>query len=163
MPKTKKDFPTPRQPNKPTKILSVQQQTFCDEYLTNGRNQALAATAAGYTGTATASNLLKNPKVVAYLEKKINRLNQKVDLTFEYKIAKLKLIIDKLVPDDLDFIAPKKASAAVRAIAEANKMQGDIAAEKRSLGVVVDISKDPHLQEVQRIQVEIVEQYKREY
>lgn len=63
-----------------------------------GMNPTKAVLAAGYseTGAAvTANRLLKNPKVVRFLNYLGSRRNKKVDLTPEYVISRLQTIVDR--------------------------------------------------------------------
>jgi phage terminase small subunit len=74
--------------------LSDKQQRFADEYLIDG-NATQAGIRAGYSPNgveATASKLLRNPKVSLYLDKRRAALAKKHEITLDKIISELALI-----------------------------------------------------------------------
>lgn len=103
---------------------------FCEEYLTNGRNSILAAKAAGIAnGTA----LLRNEYIQAYIKHRMEALEEVSNITLNYKIEKLKKVIEVGIPSDSqDIVNPEMARLALTAISEHNKMAGDYAPTKQA-------------------------------
>lgn len=72
--------------------LSKRQKAFADAYLTNGGNATEAARAAGYSPHnigANAAKTLKNPKIQAYMKKRLQPIERKADLDVEKAITHL--------------------------------------------------------------------------
>lgn len=116
--------------------LPARQQAFCDAYLTNGYKSKEAAVAAGYSiksAGAQAANILAEERVKNYIDARLDKLKgsaeKKIGLTFEYKLRALKRIIEEFVVNK-ETLAPREVKVAITAIAEANKMQGHLAAQK---------------------------------
>ena len=128
--------------NKP---LTPRQYTFCSEYVRNGFNAYQAAISAGYshhvanTGTAV---LVNNPRIKERISQAITKVEDKIGVSFEWRVGVLKRIINDVVPDSED-IEPKREyyKVAIQALAEINKMYGDYAPEKR-LNMTVNATLD---------------------
>lgn len=72
-------------------MVTKKQKIFADEYLVD-MNQTRAYIAAGYSenGAAqSASALLRNPKISAYIEKKLEKRAQKLDISAEKILAEI--------------------------------------------------------------------------
>lgn len=72
--------------------LSKRQKAFADAYLTNGGNATEAARAAGYSPHnigANAAKTLKNPKIQAYMKRRLQPIERKADLDVEKAIIHL--------------------------------------------------------------------------
>ncbi|MCW7556497.1 terminase small subunit [Endozoicomonas gorgoniicola] len=123
--------------------LNDRQQRFVDEYLANGGNATQAAISAGYsakTAEATASRLLRNVKVADSVARGQKKIKKDLGITAEWKRDQLKKIIEacsntveaqKGKGDDATMVKTMvDAKAAISAIAELNKMDGDLAAIK---------------------------------
>lgn len=118
------------------KNLSDKHRRFCEEYIIDF-NGAKAAVRAGYskkTANRTAYRFLKDELIaqeVDRLKKKFNEaLEERMEITIEWKMEKLKAIIDDAMhkmEDNNGLIKPTDLKAAISAIAELNKMQGSYA------------------------------------
>lgn len=91
--------------------MNKKQKIFADEYLVD-LNQTRAYIAAGYSekGAAqSASALLRNPKVAAYIEKKLGKRSEKLGITAERvlaEIAKLAFLDPRKFYDDNGNLKP---------------------------------------------------------
>jgi phage terminase small subunit len=129
---------------KSTKALSELQQSFVLNYVKNGFNAYQAARSAGYTeasATVYSHKILDNPIVKSRVEAAFKRFDKRIDVAFDWRIDKLKRIINAVIPDNEDTVKLKDAKVAISAIAELNKMYGDYAPDKR-LSVTVDATKE---------------------
>ena len=84
--------------------ITGQQKAFIDEYIKFGRrNQTQAAINAGYSpksAESQASQLLKNPKVSAYLEERENDITQAIKREFIFDALEAKKVMAQLMNDD---------------------------------------------------------------
>ena len=84
--------------------ITGQQKSFIDEYIKFGRrNQTQAAINAGYSpksAESQASQLLKNPKVSAYLEERENDISQAIKREFIFDALEAKKVMAQLMNDD---------------------------------------------------------------
>lgn len=84
--------------------ITGQQKSFIDEYIKFGRrNQTQAAINAGYSpksAESQASQLLKNPKVSAYLEERENDITQAIKREFIFDALEAKKVMAQLMNDD---------------------------------------------------------------
>lgn len=132
-----------------TKRLTDLQQGFVLNYIKNGFNAKQAALDAGYsqdTAQDTSYQLTKHPDIKPLIDKAIARVDAKLELklgiTMQHKVAKLsKLIDDCFVRDDKGKVNKGLADVGLRAMDMLNKMQGHYA-PNRSLAVTVDSTKD---------------------
>lgn len=97
------------------------------KYRAHGASIQAAAKQAGFKNRQYGWRRLQLPDVQKIYKKEIERMEKKLELTFDYKINKLQKIIDMCGED------AATAKTAVSAIAEANKMQGHLAAKKLEL------------------------------
>lgn len=107
------------------KSLSEKQKRFVAEYLID-LNATQAAIRAGYsakTARSVGSENLTKPDIAAAIAKAQARVAEKADWTAADRLQALKTIFDSH--------AEKDARVAISAIAEANKMQGSYAPQKR--------------------------------
>lgn len=152
--------------------LTNQQKHFCMLYIENGNNCYKAACDAKYSvksAHTTACILMKKPAVITFIAKKLNEINDKLEVTFEYKIKKLVSVVDFSIPDDLSSkIAScdaedisddditihaakiKAATLGVSTIAELNKMQGHYSAEKH-ISANLNVEVDAEIEQVAEI------------
>jgi phage terminase small subunit len=113
--------------------LTAKQQLYCYNYIGNGFKIIEAAISAGYSAVsarAMGTALMKNPKVIAFIEALKKEAGLKSMVGYEEKIGKLWKITTLAVPEEAESILEIDAKAAVSAISELNKMQGHHAAEK---------------------------------
>jgi phage terminase small subunit len=115
--------------------LTVKQRLFCKAYLANGFNATQAALTAGYSedsAQAIGSENLSKPLVKQFIDKRIKTMEEKLDITAEWKMKVLKDCIDGCMNGEA---SEKKIhpSGVVSAVAELNKMQGHYAPEKSEI------------------------------
>ena len=143
--------------------LNKRQIKFCEEYLRNGRKGGAAAKYAGYERQpySRSSALLKDPKIKDYLNSRVQEVIEVVRLDYDFKIKKLKQIIDIAIPDNLERIT-KEVVVGLQALAEANKMQGHYSAEKHvNLNANIDLT--PEQKEALQLIASLRKQYERDY
>lgn len=75
----------------PKVTLNARQQRFADEWLTdyNGKRSAIAAGFSKHTAEITASKLLRNPKVKAYIDSKRKKLHAKLEISQKRTITEM--------------------------------------------------------------------------
>ncbi|HEX4044214.1 MAG TPA: terminase small subunit [Gammaproteobacteria bacterium] len=126
--------------------LTPKQRLFCVHYIENKGHGTNAAIAAGYsksTAYSIASENLTKPEIKRYLGKFMKEAAEKLCITPEYLLGKLKTGIDRSIPEFPDYvdedtkqrhepelISKTDARAAVACIAEINRMLGNHAPEK---------------------------------
>lgn len=140
--------------------LNLRQRAFCDEYLINGHNAYQAAIKAGYahqTAKTLPTRWLRNPPISVFINNRIIKVQEKAGVTFDWKVRKLQRIVDAFTPDDDELPTAEGARVAIAAMAELNKMQGDLAAEKR---VTVNIGVDSDVKKVQQL---LLEKHRKEF
>lgn len=110
--------------------MSAQQRRFCMAYLANGFSPMAAARTAGYADnihlSKAANVVLNRPSVKYFLRKKVAEMTQELQITFEWKMQKLKKCVDTTIPDE-GYANPDDMSPGLKAIDIMNKMQGDYA------------------------------------
>ena len=122
------------------KGLNLRQQVFAMHYL-KCLNGSEAARKAGYKNRANtiAYQLMHcRPLVRVYIQQQVAKMSKDVELSFEYKIERLKHLVRLGIPIDSSSIDKDLARLALQAISESNKMQGHLAAEKREVKVTSD-------------------------
>lgn len=108
------------------KQITDKEKRFCLEYIANNFNACDAAKKAGYSEEYYLKNSYKLPKklrIKEFIAERIAETEKKLEITFEWKLLKLKNIIE-----DFHKVEPKTA---INAISELNKMQGHYSPEKR--------------------------------
>lgn len=138
--------------------MTFRQQKFCEEYLTNGRVLKDAAVSAGYApGSAalTGHKLLKTQAVHNYLTERVKKSNDDLQIGFDYKLAKLKKIVDLAIPDEADTILQISPRSGIAAIAELNKMQGHYSAEK-VVAATLSVNADADLSQAKELVQQLI-------
>lgn len=110
------------------------QYTFCSEYVKNGGNAKQAAITAGYSETyanCQTSKILDNPAIKERITKAFSKVERSLGVSFEWRVAKLKRLVNAIIPEDDSEIKIVHGKVAIQALAEINKMYGDYAPEKR--------------------------------
>lgn len=137
--------------------LTEKQLKLAEAYITNGRDIGKAAMKVGYGGrNAKAAysagwGLLRGKtrtaKIVqAYINRRTKNVSRKMQVGFEEKRKKLWHIAEECAPEtgkNKTATTLKHGKTAVSALTEMNKMDGDIAAEKR---VEFNVSSDEDVQ-----------------
>lgn len=133
---------------------------FCKAYLAgNEFNATKAAIAAGFskkTARQAGNRLLTNVDIQAYLKKEMDKLNNKLDITIEWKMQMLKDCAEKCMSGHATkegFIHP---SGLVGSLSELNKMQGHYAPEK---SINANVTVDPDTEESRNL----IKQFQRAY
>lgn len=118
------------------KKLTAKQKLFCKAYLANGYNASQAALTAGYSKTAVGEighENLKKLQIKEYIAKRMDKIEEKLDITFEWKARMLKECADKCMQGEADKDGKVHPSGVIGAIAELNKMQGHYEPEKKEI------------------------------
>lgn len=149
--------------------LTEQQLKFCEEYLINGgvaRPAAIKAEYAENSAATTAHYLLNKTAVRNYLDKRIREvtknIQEKTQVTFDYKISKLKKVVDLTIPEEAETMKQIGAREGIAAIGELNKMQGHYAVEK-ILTTTHNINSDEDLKQINELTQELIEEKKSGY
>ena len=144
--------------------LTQREILFVNNYVKTG-NKKEAAIAAGWKDTNAnyhATKILKKAPAQQYIARAQEKAAQKIGWEYEAKLKKLKQIAICAVPEKVthENLNVKKASVAISAIAEANKMQGHYSAEKH---VNVNVGMDIEKEEAKRLTQELMDKYRSEY
>lgn len=116
------------------KGLTNKQRMFCKYYVANGFNATRAALKAGYrkkSAHSTGSENLRKPEIKKAIDILQRKVEEKMEMTFEWKLEKLKKAIEAGLIDSEEGVEIKNASLFLGAMSESNKMQGHYAAEKK--------------------------------
>lgn len=134
--------------------ITEMQKKFCEAYLVNGRNAMAAAREAGY-GKSYANNkssqILNSTVVKQYLRKRLEKVDKKLEVTFDWKIKRLKQIANK-----------HENNIAVSAISEMNKMQGHYSPDKH-VNANININSDADLIQVRDVMQQIAKKHEKDY
>lgn len=149
----------------PQRKMTLKQTKFCEEFLKNGWNAGAAARAAGYSSGSDYTNkgrimeLSNNPRIVQYLEGRVKKMTDELQLPLDYIMRKLKWVIDHCIDESKD-IQKELLAPGLSAIREVNTIQGNYAAEKR---INITVDGDKHLEHVKRLMERAIEDNKKEY
>jgi phage terminase small subunit len=130
-------------------ILTQKQYNFCSSYIKNGFNAYQAAINAGYShnyANVKAPMLLQHPIIKQRIEKAYTKAEDQLGMDWQWKLRKLKRVIDTFIPDDdTTKLNTFETGIALKAIAELNKMHGDYAPDKR-ISMTVDATQSKLLE-----------------
>lgn len=115
------------------KKLTPKQKKFCKTYLVNGFNATQAAISAGFSEKSAdkiGSQVLGKTRVKEFLHKRMAEIEEKLDMTAEWKLEKLKKCIELSMPEINGETVLENHNAFLGAITESNKMQGHYAPQK---------------------------------
>lgn len=138
--------------------LTIKQTKFCQNFIIPPHNATQSAISAGYSphiAKTIGSRLRTNSKVQKYLKSLQSDLENQMTVSYEWKLDKLKQIVEAFIENKED-LSPNKVSSAIQAISEMNKMQGHYSAEKH---VNFNIKTDPDLQQLE----DLIKQHGKEY
>lgn len=138
--------------------LTIKQTKFCQNYIIPPHNATQTAIFAGYSphiAKTIGSRLKANPKIQAYLKSLQADLESQMTVSYEWKLDKLKRIVEAFI-ENKENLRSNKVNSAIQAIAEMNKMQGHYSPEKH---VSVNIKTDPDLQQLENL----INQHGKEY
>ena len=143
--------------------LTAKQYAFVREYMDTDGNIRQAALNAGYSvkyAAAQGAQLMRNPVVKKEIDNYIKTIERKHEITFEWKINKLKNIIELCADKKATSHKDINPTAAIAAISELNKMQGHYSAEKHvNTNINIDTDLDAAKEYIEELQLK----YKREY
>lgn len=145
------------------KELSEQLRKFCVAYVENGNSAHKAALIAGYSEDYAKTNsfkLLRKPNVKAYINKLLEKIDKKIGVSFDYKIQKLKLAVDRALPDDEKSEATINPQIGITAIAELNKMQGHYSAEKH---INANLNTDTEISDIKELMDGLIAKHDKEF
>lgn len=150
--------------SKNLKVLSDEERRICQAYVDNDCNDKRTAKQVGMK-TAAFNQLVKKEKCRTYISYRAIEKQRKGTLDYNYKMYKLKRVIDDFIPDDRShFLDPKCVSVAIQAMAESNKMQGHYSAEKI---LTTNLNMDADLEETKvaakEAMKELMEKHKSDY
>lgn len=137
--------------------LTVKQRLFCKAYLANGYNATQAAISAGYSENCAqeiGSENLSKPLIRTYLDRELKKVEDKFDITREWKMQKLKRCAELAMPEIDGQEVLENHNALLGAISELNKMQGHYS-EKKEI--------EDKLDEMQEKLTQLVNENKKEY
>jgi hypothetical protein len=133
---------------------------FVELYIAGGcKDVRGAAEAAGFS-PKMGYKILQRRAVKRRLTMRQNMLTHELEMDVDYKLKKLKKIIDTHIPDDANRADQMKAATGIAAIAEANKMQGHYSAEKREN---VNVNIDADIERVKSLVEDLTKKYQRDY
>ena len=153
--KTEKDNP---KMSKLPNGLTIRQTKFCQNYTLPPHNATQSAISAGYSPhiAKTIGHRLKtNPKIQEYLKSLQSDLESRMTISYEWKLNKLKEIVEAFIENKENLIS-SKVNSAIQAISEMNKMQGHYSAERH---VNFNIKADPDLQQLE----DLIKKHGKEY
>lgn len=144
---------------KKQKKFTIKQSQFISYYLANNGNATQAAIKAGYskrTAGQVACEILKNPNIVQEISNRQSQAMEKIDITFEWKIEKLKEALEAALDGRGTPTGAVNVSGVVNCINELNKMHGHHSAEKViNTNINSDIDRD--------VMAELIKKYTKEY
>jgi hypothetical protein len=140
--------------------INDEERYIAEAYLDNDRDIKATASYAGKT-PAVVEKILGRKHVKTWMDYRLVIRQKKANLDFNYKIYKIKKVIEKFIPDDpnAELIA-KNVSVAMQAIAESNKMQGHYSAEKV---LTANLNMDADLEKAKEIMKDLIEKHKSDY
>lgn len=137
------------------RALTAQQLAFCEAYLA-GESAQKSAILAGYNSPdRAASYLLRTKRIKDYLHKQQSRVVS-APITIEYKLDKLKTVVDQFIPDS--DLKVNEVKVGISAIAELNRMQGHYAPDK-SMNLNVNADAQATKELIERLESEHKSEY----
>lgn len=138
--------------------LTIRQTKFCQNLIIPPHNATQSAISAGYShhiAKTIGCRLKANPKIQEYLKSLQSDLESQMTVNYEWKLDKLKQIVETFIEKKED-LSPNKVNSAIQAINEMNKMQSHYSAERH---VNFNIKTDPDLQQLE----DLIKQHGKEY
>lgn len=129
----------------------------CRVYIECDRSLQKTAKKVGMTVGAV-KQLVSKSHYQSYIEWQAQQQERRVKLDYNYKMSKLKRVIDTFISDDDDLRA-REVAVALQAIAESNKMAGHYSAEKV---VNLNIEHDADLEQARDIASKMLTEYARD-
>lgn len=143
----------------PNKELTIRELKFCNNYLATGDAKRSFAES-GYSldnHRNRLSEIIKKPKIKKYLNKRKRQMELYTNITFDWKIKKLKAIIEAIVGEEETIIDKDYVGAAITAIKVLNEMQGHNAPTST---IVANINDDDDIKKLRKIALEYLEEKK---
>lgn len=147
--------------------VTPQERKLVMKYVVTGdaKQAALDVGYAESTASTKIYQILERPGVKHLLQKQLTKCEEELGLTKDWKLGKLKTVVDGTIPDFADKIDPIAARAGIAAIAEANKMQGHYAPVQTmnaNLNVNTEID-DRQKEELDKVVAEIKQKHIKDY
>jgi hypothetical protein len=140
--------------------LTDEEKFICQKYVDNERNEEITAKQVN-KALATFKKIIAKPSCQTFIGWRSVEHERKSKLDFNYKIYKLKRVVDEFIPDDEESaLECRQVAVAISAIAESNKMQGHYSAEKV---VSANVNLDADLQKAREIMDQLIAKHKRDY
>ena len=140
--------------------LSDEEKFICQKYVDNERNEEVTSKEVNKSLT-TLKKILAKPKCQTFIGWRSVERERKSKLDFNYKIYKLKRVVDEFIPDDSEIgLECRQVAVAISAIAESNKMQGHYSAEKI---LTANFNVDADMQKAKEIMDNLIAKHKKDY
>lgn len=136
-----------------------------DVYFNNDCNAQKTFIDLGYapsTSHTHSAEYFRLPKIRALINDRIKKMTENVGITKEWQLNKLKIIVDRCIPDDavkLEDVPRGDMVKGIAALTEISKIQGFYSPEKRD----VNLELSEHAKKVFEVSKEVKEKNKREY
>ena len=148
--------------HKSLRVMSDEEKRICQTYVDNNMDLKKTAKQVALT-PATLERFISKSKCKTWINYRALEKQRKDKLDFNYKIYKIKRVIDEFIPDD-SILDHRVVSVALQAIAESNKMQGHYSAEKV---ITTNLNMDADLkvtkEAAEQTMRELIQANKREY
>lgn len=120
--------------------ISDEEKLFCQRYIDNDRDVEKTAKECGKK-LSVFKTIISKSRCQTWINYRAIEKERRDKLDYNYKMFKLKRVIDDFIPDDSSIpLCGKDVSVALSAIAESNKMQGHYSAEKHvNLNLSADV------------------------
>jgi hypothetical protein len=140
--------------------MTVAHKKFLELYIASGCKDVQGSAEAAGFNPKMGYKILQRPAVKRQLTMRQNRISYDLEMDVDYKLKKLKKVIDAAIPDGAQSFDEMKPAAGIAAIAETNKMQGHYSAEKREN---VNVNIDADIERVKSLVEELTKKYQRDY
>jgi hypothetical protein len=140
--------------------VNIKQRKLCDAFLLTGDIKK-SAEIAGYViknnNISGPYKVLNSEKAKIYMKDKVNVVNETFKLGVEWKLKKLKNIVDAVVGDKPDEVDKRYASLAISSINEMNRIQGHHAPNS---SIMINLETDEHIKRVNEITLQLLQDKK---
>ena len=136
------------------KRLTPRELNFCNSYLITSDIKK-SALYAGYNISNNYTYILQQKNIKRYLNARKGEMEEYANITFEWKIKKLKSIIDVIVGDNQTILDRSCLGAAIAAIKVLNEMQGHNAPTST---IVANIREDNDVAKIRTLTLEYLKE-----
>jgi phage terminase small subunit len=147
------------------KKSKVKDMAIIDAYFKNGGNQKQAFIDCGYSeqyAHKCAWAFFAKPKIKALIEKRMNKMEEKIGISYQWSLQRLKAIVDACITEEesgkmaVNFLLARDA---IKALKEINLMSDHYSPEKHIHKVEID----GEIRKVIEVKNEIKKKHEREY